>query len=126
MTTRERAAMDGHPAAAAPGPQPPAPEAAVPQHLTLHEAAERLGVSYRTLWRQVRAGTLPAMRIGRAIRVSVEDLEQLRHDPDAAARAGRSAARTTPPPRARQPRGEFARMARGLPSRESATPGGGR
>lgn len=124
MTTRERAALDGHAGTAAPADRPPTER--VPQHLTLHEAAERLGVSYRTLWRQVRAGRIPAMRIGRAIRVSVEDLEQLRHDPDAATRAGRSAVHATPPPRSRQPRGEFARMARGLPGREAATPGEGR
>lgn len=119
MTTRERAQLDGHPGTAAPADRPPAD--VVPQHLSLHEAAARLGVSYRTLWRQVRAGRLPAIRIGRAIRVSVEDLEQLRHDPDATARAGRSAARTRPAPAAREPAGEFARMARGLEPREPDT-----
>jgi excisionase family DNA binding protein len=39
--------------------------------LTVPEAAARLGVSERTVWRRIRAGTLPAARAGRRVLVEV-------------------------------------------------------
>ncbi len=46
--------------------------------LTIREACKRLAVSRSTLWRLVRAGKLPAVRVGnRAVRIpdaAVEDL----------------------------------------------------
>ena len=50
----------------------------IPQYLTLADAAERHGVSVRTLRRRVAEGALPAYRIGpRAIRVKADDLAEL-------------------------------------------------
>ncbi len=52
--------------------RPPLPTATV-----LHDAAAvalRLGVSLRTVRRLIAAGALPVHRIGRAVRVSEDDL----------------------------------------------------
>ncbi len=46
-----------------------------PTTLTLHEAAERLGVHYMTAYRYVRLGMLPATKRGRAWVVEPDDLE---------------------------------------------------
>jgi excisionase family DNA binding protein len=46
------------------------------QLLSLEEAAEILGVDYKTVYRLVRRGDLAAGRIGRVYRLSREDLEQ--------------------------------------------------
>lgn len=43
--------------------------------LTLEEAAEVLGVDYKTVYRLVRAGELPAGKVGRVYRVAPEDLQ---------------------------------------------------
>ncbi len=43
--------------------------------LTLEESAERLGVDYKTVYRLVRAGELPAGRVGRIYRVRKEDID---------------------------------------------------
>ena len=45
------------------------------QYLTLEQAAEILGVEYKTVYRLVRAGDLPAGRIGRVYRIKAEDLD---------------------------------------------------
>lgn len=42
--------------------------------LTLEEAAEVLGVDYKTVYRLVRAGELPAGKVGRVYRVAPDDL----------------------------------------------------
>lgn len=103
MTTRERAEID----------QAPAPAPALPTFVTIEEAAASLGVSYHTIWRRVRSGELPATRIGRVVRIDVEDLAALRHQGPRPS-AGAAAAHARPAPAARAPRGEFARRARGL------------
>lgn len=118
MTSSERAAM-------------PDPPAAVhddgPRFESVAEVAARLSVSEASVRRAVRRGELTAVKLGRILRVRVDQLdEQLRHDPGAAGRQGRTAARVTRPPRARAPRGRFARMARGLPVSETPTPVGDR
>ena len=46
--------------------------------LTLHEAADRLGVHYMTVYRWVRTGRLPAHRSGVEWRVDPADVEQAR------------------------------------------------
>lgn len=46
--------------------------------LTLHEAAERLGVHYMTAYRYVRLGLLPAIKVGGTWRVAEADLDQFR------------------------------------------------
>ncbi len=45
------------------------------KYLTLEESAERLGVDYKTVYRLVRAGELPAGRVGRIYRVRTEDID---------------------------------------------------
>lgn len=45
------------------------------QLLSLEEAAEMLGVDYKTVYRLVRKGELAAGKIGRVYRVSREDLQ---------------------------------------------------
>ncbi|MGA1219511.1 MAG: B12-binding domain-containing protein, partial [Ilumatobacteraceae bacterium] len=44
--------------------------------VTLHEAAERLGVHYMTAYRYVRQGQLPALRTSAGWRVALKDLDQ--------------------------------------------------
>ena len=59
------------------------------RHLSLHEAADLLGVHYMTIYRRVRLGILPARKIGGTWMV----------DP-CRSRAGDDNARTwSPPPR---------------------------
>lgn len=43
-------------------------------YLTLDEVAEKLGVDYKTVYRLVRGGELPAGRVGRVYRVDLKDL----------------------------------------------------
>lgn len=40
--------------------------------MTVNEAARRLGVSPRTVQRQVAAGRLPAIRLGRSVRIPAD------------------------------------------------------
>jgi excisionase family DNA binding protein len=54
--------------------------------LTLHEAAERAGVHYMTVYRWVRTGRLPATKVGGAWAVQVEDLDALAEEPPEAPR----------------------------------------
>ena len=55
---------------AASGPAPASP----PLLVDAAEAARLLAISPRTLWTLTRAGQLPAVRIGRAVRYAVADL----------------------------------------------------
>lgn len=43
--------------------------------LRLSEAAELLSISKSTIWRMVKAGTIPAARIGRQWRIKPADLQ---------------------------------------------------
>lgn len=45
------------------------------KYLTLEDVAELLGVNYQLIYRLVRAGELPAIRLGRVYRVTEEDLD---------------------------------------------------
>lgn len=90
-----------------------------PQYVRVARAAEILDCTPRTVYRMIRDGDLPAIVVGqRSLRISLADLDQLReqrrHDPGATASAARAALATQPRPRAREPRGRFARKARGL------------
>ncbi|MCU0311918.1 MAG: B12-binding domain-containing protein [Acidimicrobiales bacterium] len=64
-----------------------------PPNLSLHDAAERLGVHYMTAYRYVRTGRLPATKAGAAWRVRESDVEALRAGNDAEAPPATSAAR---------------------------------
>jgi len=44
--------------------------------LTYREAANVLGVTPRTVWTLVQAGTLPAVRFGRSVRIDPADLRR--------------------------------------------------
>lgn len=44
--------------------------------LTYREAANVLGVTPRTVWSLVQAGTLPAVRFGRTVRIDPTDLRR--------------------------------------------------
>jgi excisionase family DNA binding protein len=46
-----------------------------PRFLTALEVAERMRVSKMTVYRLIKTGKLPAVRIGKAYRVREEDLE---------------------------------------------------
>jgi excisionase family DNA binding protein len=75
------------------------------RHLTVQECADRLAVDHKTMRRLIDRGELPALRVGRVLRIDPDDLEALRYRP----RGGPGAART---PRSRPPAREFARLAR--------------
>lgn len=45
------------------------------EFFSLEEVAERLGVTYQLIYKLVRAGELPAMRIGKLYRISARDLD---------------------------------------------------
>ena len=51
-------------------------------HLSLHEAADLLGVHYMTIYRRVRLGILPARKIGGTWMVDPADLERATTTPD--------------------------------------------
>jgi excisionase family DNA binding protein len=44
------------------------------QFYTLDAAAKKLGLSYPQLWRKVRRGDIPTIRIGKSILVRLEDV----------------------------------------------------
>ena len=48
----------------------------LPLLLKSQEAAETLAISPRKLWELTNCGEIPCVRIGRAVRYSVEDLQQ--------------------------------------------------
>jgi len=56
--------------------------------MSLHQAAERLGVHYMTAYRYVRTGRLPATRDGAEWRVDPSDVERLRSGAGVAPRRG--------------------------------------
>jgi excisionase family DNA binding protein len=60
-----------------------------PEYLGAAEAASRLGVSLRTVRRRIADGSLPSVRIGRAVRIPVSalDLPVSRSAPSAAREA---------------------------------------
>lgn len=58
------------------------------QHVTVAEAAVRLNVSEKTVRRRIASGELPAVRVGRAVRVNVQHLAV---DEDAVAKLARQA-----------------------------------
>jgi excisionase family DNA binding protein len=51
-------------------------------HLSLHEAADLLGVHYMTIYRRVRLGILPARKIGGTWLVDPADLERATRTPE--------------------------------------------
>ena len=46
------------------------------EYMSLEEVADMLGVTYQLIYRLVRAGELPAIRLGKLYRVSRADLNQ--------------------------------------------------
>ncbi len=52
------------------------PSPSGPRFLTALEVAERMRVSKMTVYRLIRAGKIPAVRIGRAFRVREDDVEK--------------------------------------------------
>lgn len=46
------------------------------QYLTIEEAAKILGVEYKTVYRLVRDGSIPAGRIGRVYRIKQSELDE--------------------------------------------------
>ena len=44
------------------------------KYLSLEEVADRLGVNYQLIYKEVRAGNLPAVKLGRLYRVAEADL----------------------------------------------------
>ena len=52
------------------------------RHLSLHEAADLLGVHYMTIYRRVRLGILPARKIGGTWLVDRADLERAAATPE--------------------------------------------
>jgi len=93
----------------------PRPDEVEPRYVKVSRAAEVLDCDVRTVYRLVSDGLLPAIRLGRrALRINLADLDGLRHDPTRTARDAAAAAAGHPRPRARAPRGHFARKARGI------------
>jgi excisionase family DNA binding protein len=45
--------------------------------VSVHEAAERLGVSVNTVRRRVKSGDIPSTRIGKAVRIDLTKLRPL-------------------------------------------------
>jgi len=45
--------------------------------ITVHDAATRLGVSYRTMLRMIERGDIAALRIGRGWRIPVTEVERI-------------------------------------------------
>ena len=71
--------------------------------LTLHEAANRLGVHYMTVYRRVRLGMLPAHKVGGSWRIEPADLAGQRStDPAEDRPAGATPASTPASPRRRR------------------------
>ncbi len=68
---------------------------AKPQTVTLHEAAEQLGLHYMTVYRYVRTGKLPATQEGLIWRIRVSDVKAL--EDSRATGPGSRPRRKTPP-----------------------------
>lgn len=45
------------------------------EYMSLEDVADKLGVTYQLIYRLVRSGELPAVRLGKLYRVSQEDLD---------------------------------------------------
>lgn len=75
------------------------------RYLTVAECAELLGVEHKTVRRLIDRGELPALRVGRVLRIDPADLGALAYRP---AEAPPTATR----PRPRPVNGEFSRKAR--------------
>ena len=50
---------------------------AEPGFVSIREAASRLGVTYGTLWRMVKEGQMPAVRVRSLVRIPTEALSAL-------------------------------------------------
>lgn len=81
------------------------------RHLTVEQAADELGVGHKMIRAAIAAGELPALRVGRLLRIDREDfegwLETLRSAP-----VGGGPARARRPSRPRPAGGDFSRLAR--------------
>lgn len=79
-----------------------------PSYLSVAECAELLAVEHKTVRRLIERGELPALRVGRVLRIDPAALDALAYRPhDGGDGAGHR------PPRARPVKGEFSRRARG-------------
>lgn len=59
------------------------------EFLSLEEVADKLGVTYQLIYKLVRSGELPAIRLGKLYRVGVADLDEyLRRSKASAAQGG--------------------------------------
>jgi excisionase family DNA binding protein len=65
------------------------------RHLSLHEAAELLGVHYMTIYRRVRLGILPARKVGATWTIDRADLERAPTTPEGPRRRGDSQPRVS-------------------------------
>jgi excisionase family DNA binding protein len=94
--------------------------------LTLHEAAERLGVHYMTVYRYVRLGMLPAHKVGGSWRIDPADLAGRASAGRAGAEtAGGSTIQATPPSAPESPRRRRAQWVARLRRRMLAGDGAG-
>ena len=78
-------------------------------YLSPDEVARLLRVDRKSVYAAIREGRLPALRVGRVLRVSVDDLQALAVDP-----SGGDPATPRRRSRAREAGGEFAKLARGV------------
>ena len=78
-------------------------------YLSPDEVAAMLRVDRKSVYSAIRAGRLPALRVGRVLRVSVDDLQTLAVEPSCGGPAD-----TERRSRPREPAGEFAKLARGV------------
>lgn len=58
------------------------------RHVTPQELAEYYRVAESTIYRQVQKGALPAVRVGRAVRIRLEDAQRYGRPPDDSALGG--------------------------------------
>lgn len=49
------------------------------EYLSLEEVSEQLGVTYQLIYKMVRSGELPAIKLGKLYRVSQTDLDEFLH-----------------------------------------------
>lgn len=76
-------------------------------YLSVAEAAALLGVNHKTIRREIESGRLPAVRVGRLIRINAETLDR-----DLAFATRDPLDPRGPRRRRAKPAGEFARLAR--------------
>ena len=86
-------------------PHEPRTVGAAEQLLSVQQCAVLLAVNHKTVRRLIATGDLPALRVGRVLRIRLRDLDALCHRPDEGASALRH--------RASLARGSFAKRARG-------------